>query len=83
MHRLRTAHGQFLRKAMSDARVAFVEAQSRYHRAIEAAMYGGHADGKFVLRTEGHAYASALHRYSEAAMAWLAFVDTTLPGNKG
>lgn len=39
---------------------------------------GANADDELALRREGHAYAQALTVYTNATMAWLAYVDTVL-----
>lgn len=70
---------QALRKAMTDAREAFVNARAVYHRAMAIATdTGANADDEFALRCEGHAYAQALTVYTNATMAWLAYLDTVL-----
>jgi hypothetical protein len=76
MDRLRTAQALALQNAMLETRKTLNEAHEKYRSAFEIAMdtVAG-ADGRFALRREGEVYAQALHRYTEASMAWLGYVD--------
>jgi hypothetical protein len=77
---LRTAQAIVLHKAAVEARKALQEAfekyESAYKIAIDTEPIGN--DGISALRHKGRAYANALNRYSEAAMAWLVYVETHL-----
>ena len=82
---LRTAEGDALWKALVATREALDEAHERYQRALAAAMEAdAGVNGERAVRSEGRAYAAALTKHSNAAMAWLSYVDTHLhPKNGG
>jgi len=78
--RLRTPLALALYRTMFETRETLDAAYKSYQRAFAIAMDTGvGADGMFALRREGAAYAQALHRYSEASMEWLAYVDRQHP----
>jgi hypothetical protein len=56
-----------LYEAVADARIRLRAAEEEYERGLEA--------GSAVLRITGREYASAVHKYSNAVMAWLKWFD--------
>jgi hypothetical protein len=72
-----TPHAQILRDAMSAAREELDRVHASYQHVLartrDASVTG---EGMLALRREGQAYAQAVTRYSNAAMAWLAYVET-------
>jgi hypothetical protein len=61
---------------MLEARKTVDEAYIAYQHARSVAMdTDAGADEMLALRREGEVYAHALNCYSEASMAWLAYVD--------
>ena len=78
MDHLRTAHAQALRQAMLEARNAFQQARDVQESAFAALDADASADGALALRRAGQAYAKAVTEYSNALMAWLAFVERVL-----
>ena len=67
-----------LRQAASDGFAALQLAHLKYEHALEVAgqEYALSAEAFEALRHQGHEYAEAVTRYSNAAMAWLAFMET-------
>jgi hypothetical protein len=70
-------------KTMSDAREEFEKAHLRYKYALSVAADTGplNFDGKLALQQSGREYAKAVVQWSNAVMAWLAFVDRSASGN--
>jgi len=69
---------------MRDAQKAMQEASSAYTAALELSVdTERNADGAHGLRQQGRAYAQAVMRFSNAAMAWLRYADTHLKSDKG
>jgi len=69
---------QALRQAASDGFAALQIAHLRYEHALQTVEEEG-APGREALvavREKGREYAEAVTRYSNAAMAWLAFMET-------
>ena len=69
---------QTLRQAASDGFAALQIAHLRYEHALQTVAEEG-APGREALvavREKGREYAEAVTRYSNAAMAWLAFMKT-------
>jgi hypothetical protein len=56
-----------LYEAVADACIRLRAAEEEYERGLEA--------GSAVLRITGREYASAVHNYSNAVMAWLKWFD--------
>ena len=56
-----------LYEAVADARIRLRAVEEEYERGLEA--------GSAVLRITGREYASAVHKYSNAVMAWLKWFD--------
>lgn len=77
---LHTERANALYKAKVDAHKALDEAYEKYHHALAVALEITNASEEemLALRREGLAYAHALTRYTDAAMAWLTYVDTHL-----
>ncbi len=75
---LDTNKAEALRRAASDGFVALQMAHLRYERALDNIADTGVPTGESVVavRQRGREYAEAVTRYSHAAMAWLAFVET-------
>jgi hypothetical protein len=69
-----------LRQAASDSFAALQMAHLRYEHALESVADPGDptAEAVVAVRQQGREYAEAVTRYSNAAMAWLSFVDTGL-----
>jgi hypothetical protein len=64
---------------MAEAYAALSQAHASYQQSMSIAVdTHASADTGLALKREGQAYAAALTRYSEAAMAWLIFVDAFL-----
>jgi hypothetical protein len=68
-----------LRQAASDGFAALQIAHLRYERALQTVAEEGAPSGEAMvdIRQQGREYAEAVTRYSNAAMAWLAFMETT------
>jgi len=67
---------------MLEASQALKVAHEKYQHSLAIVMDTEvNADGMLALRNEGRAYAASITQYSEAAMAWLVFVDTHLQPN--
>ena len=66
-----------LRQAASDGFAALQIAHLKYEHALEIAAEecALSAEAIVAVRQQGHEYAEAVTRYSNAAMAWLSFVD--------
>ena len=66
-----------LRQSLLDAFAALQLAQLKHEHALEIAADAGplNADGITALRQAGREYAAAVSQYTNAAMAWLSFVD--------
>ena len=69
---------EVLRQAASDSFAALQLAHLRYERALDSVADAGDptAEAKVAVRQQGREYAEAVTRYSHAAMAWLAFMET-------
>ena len=79
MDRLRTDKARQLYDTMCDAREALRKSTAEYSRVLALAWdTEGNADGMLALRGEGKVHAEASLRYSDALMAWLAYVETIL-----
>jgi hypothetical protein len=67
-----------LRQAASDSFAALQIAHLRYEHALESVADAGDptAGSMIAIRQQGREYAEAVTRYSNAAMAWLAFMQT-------
>jgi len=67
-----------LRQAASDGFAALQIAHLRYEHALEAEAEerAFSAEDMVAVRQQGREYAEAVTRYSNAAMAWLAFMET-------
>ena len=67
-------------KPASDGFAALQIAHLKYEHALEFAQEEDTlgAEAVVAVRREGREYAEAVTRYSNAAMAWLSFVDTGL-----
>ena len=67
-----------LRQAASDSFAALQMSHLRYEHALEAVADAGDptAEAMVTIRQQGREYAEAVTRYSNAAMAWLAFMET-------
>jgi hypothetical protein len=67
-----------LRQAASDGFAALQIAHLRYEHALQIVVEEGAPGAKTiaVIRQQGREYAEAVTRYSNAAMAWLAFMET-------
>jgi hypothetical protein len=68
-----------LRQAASDGFAALQVAHLRYEHALQNVAEGDApgAEAMVTIRQQGREYAEAVTRYSNAAMAWLAFMETT------
>jgi hypothetical protein len=68
-----------LRQAASDSFAALQIAHLRYEHALEgvAEESAPGAEALVAIRQQGREYAGAVTRYSNAAMAWLAFMKAT------
>ena len=76
---LNTAEAQALRKAMENARDAFLKAQADYQRAFAIAKDSQqNPDGMLRLRGAARDYAQALTQHTTAAMEWLVYLDRLL-----
>jgi hypothetical protein len=75
---LHSIDGGALRQAASDSFAALQIAHLRYEHALEAAADAGDptVEAMVDIRKQGREYAEAVTRYSTAAMAWLAFMET-------
>jgi hypothetical protein len=83
-----TAQAQALRQTMAEAYTVLCQAHVSYQHSMSIAVdTHSSTGGALALKREGRVYAAALTRYSEAAMAWLMFVDVLLhsknPGSAG
>jgi hypothetical protein len=69
---------QALRQAASDGFAALQIAHLRYEHALQicAGESAPGAEAMVTIRQQGREYAEAVTRYSNAAMAWLAFMET-------
>jgi hypothetical protein len=67
-----------LRQAASDSFAALQVAHLRYEHALQtvAEVDAPDAEAMVTIRQQGREYAEAVTRYSNAAMAWLAFMET-------
>jgi hypothetical protein len=66
-----------LRQAASDGFAALQIAHLKYEHALEIVEDGAlSAEAIVAVRKQGHEYAETVTRYSNAAMAWLAFMET-------
>ena len=66
-----------LRQAASDGFAALQIAHLRYEHALQIVAEGAPgAEAIVAIRQQGREYAKAVTRYSNAAMAWLAFMET-------
>lgn len=65
-----------LRRAASDSFTALQMAHLRYERALDSVADAGTAEIMVAVRQRGREYAEAVTRYSHAAMAWLAYMET-------
>jgi hypothetical protein len=67
-----------LRQAASDGFAAVQIAHLRYEHALGVVAEEGApgAEAMVTMRQQGREYAEAVTRYSDAAMAWLAFMET-------
>jgi hypothetical protein len=71
------SEAEALRQTASDGFAAVQIAHLRYEHALEIVEYGAlGAEAILAVRRQGHEYAEAVTRYSNAAMAWLAFMET-------
>jgi hypothetical protein len=70
---------QALRQAASDGFAALQIAHLRYEHALQIGAGEDAPGGEAMvdIRQQGREYAEAVTRYSNAAMAWLAFMETT------
>jgi len=76
---LNTAEALALRKAMENARDAFLKAQADYQRAFAIAKdTEQNPDGMLSLRRAARDYAQALAHHTTAAMEWLVYLDRLL-----
>ena len=68
-----------LHQAVSDGFAALQIAHLRYEHALQTVAGEGAPSGEAMvdIRQQGREYAEAVTRYSNAAMAWLAFMKTT------
>ena len=75
---LNASKAEALRRAASDDFVALQMAHLRYERALDNIADAGVPTGEAMVavRQRGREYAEAVTRYSHAAMAWLAFMET-------
>ena len=66
------------RQAASDSFAALQIAHLRYEEALGTVAHAGGAtaEAAATIRQQGREYAEAVSRYSNAAMAWLAFMGT-------
>lgn len=70
-------------KAMLEARELLSQVHERYQQTLAGGMNtNASAEELQAVRREGRAYAQALTAYSNAAMAWLTYVDTGLRSKK-
>ena len=67
-----------LRQAACDSFAALQIAHLRYEHVLESVADAGDptAEAMIAIRQQGREYAEAVTRYSNAAMAWLAFMQT-------
>ena len=74
------SEAEALRQAASDGFAALQIAHLRYEHALESIAEEGifGADAMVVMPQQGREYAEAVSRYSNAAMAWLAFMETSI-----
>jgi hypothetical protein len=70
---------QAFRQAAADGFAALQVAHLRYEHALQnvAEEDTPGAEAMIAIRQKGREYAEAVTRYSNAAMAWLAFMETT------
>jgi len=72
------SEAEALRQAASDGFAALQTAHLRYEHALQNVAEEG-APGReamVTVRQQGRLYAEAVTRYSNAAMSWLAFMET-------
>jgi len=68
--------GRVLLHSMQQASEALRTAHSDYLRALDLASESdARPDGMLFMKQEGRKYAAAVHRYSDAVMAWLTFIE--------
>jgi hypothetical protein len=74
------SEAEALRQAASDGFAALQIAHLRYEHALESIAEEGifGADAMVVMPQQGREYAEGVSRYSNAAMAWLAFMETSV-----
>jgi hypothetical protein len=72
------SEAETLRQAASDGFAALQIAHLRYEQALQTVAEEGAPGGEAMvaIRQQGREYAEAVTRYSNAAMAWLAFMET-------
>jgi hypothetical protein len=71
------SEAEALRQAASDGFAALQIAHLKYEHALEIVEDGAlSAEAIVAVRQQGHEYAETVTRYSNAAMAWLAFMET-------
>jgi hypothetical protein len=71
------SEAEALRQAVSDGFAALQIAHLKYEHALEIVEDGAlSAEAIVAVRQQGHKYAETVTRYSNAAMAWLAFMET-------
>ena len=63
---------------MNEARQALLNARAVHESAAAVLDADANADGDLALQRAGRAYAAAVTAFSNATMAWLAFVDNEL-----
>ena len=79
MNPLLTEVAQTLQKTVSDLYGQLEQSHTAYQSCIASAIKGEiDSETRFALRREGRTYAELLVRYSNAAMAWLAFVENQI-----
>ena len=70
------AEADALRQAASDSFAALQIAHLRYEHGLKIVEEGGlSAEAAVAIRQRGREYAEAVTTYSNAAMAWLAFME--------
>jgi hypothetical protein len=71
------SEAEALRQAASEGFAALQIAHLKYEHALEIVEDGAlSAEAIVAVRQQGHEYAETVTRYSNAAMAWLAFMET-------
>ena len=76
---LYSPEAQSLRNSLAAAREVLEEARHGYQNACATFEdTNGSDDGRFALRRQGLSYAHAVTQFSDAVMAWLSYVESSI-----